>query len=578
MERKLAAILAADVVGYSALMEMDEAGTFERVTAGRTELFEPEIARHHGRIFKLMGDGLLADFASVVAAVECAVALQRGLAERNAAVPEDKRIQLRIGVNLGEVIVEGDDCYGEGVNIATRIEQMAEPGGIFVSGKVAKEVEKRLALGFEPMGEQKLRNLDEPIQVFRVNMSDAPGRRTRSGSRVSIAVLPFDIFAGEERWQRIADGIVEEIITDLVRHGEIAVIARHSTFAFRGKSIDLREVGRSLGAGYLLVGSMQVSNGHIRLNVQLVDAETGTHLWAARLDRPEGDLFELEDAVVESVAGSICGMEGAVVRAQLARLGRRHPADLESFELYLLALEREKTFDRERTYEAIDLLQRSLALDPEYARAWLILAYCWEHVASCCWQSDVHSAEQERRRAILKAAELDPHDPLVKIELGDILFDDGNHAAALSIYQQALAAGQTNADATALIAKYVGGLMGRPAEARKLMDRALRLNPYAPRWYHMNKLRVCYLARDYIGALETVRSSAETPVTRLFEALSLAGLGRKDDAVPAVAEMGKRYPVFDPRSVARESWINGAEALDQFEDGLRALGFETVGR
>ncbi|APG86638.1 adenylate cyclase (plasmid) [Sinorhizobium americanum CCGM7] len=352
------------------------------------------------------------------------------------------------------------------------------------------------------------------------------------------------------------------------------MIARASAFAFRGKSVDLREVGRMLGAEYLLVGSIQTSTGRIRLNVQLVEAKSGRHLWAERLERAKGDIFELEDAVVDAVAGSICGMDGAIVRAQLARLGRRHPAALESFEFYLLGLEREKTFDREKTLEAIDFLQQSLALDPGHARAWLILAYCWEHVAACFWQSDIQVAWQERRHAILKAAELDPHDPLVKIELGDILFDDGDHAAARTLYEQALAAGRTNADAMALIAKYVGGILGRPDEARELIERAMRLNPYPPRWYHMNKLRVCYLGRDYVGAIGAAHSSPEAPTTRLFEALSLVGVGRKDDAARAVTEMVERYPGFEPWNIARESWINGEGALDQFCEGIRALGLQ----
>ncbi len=267
MDRKLSTILAADVVGYSALMVRDEAGTFERLRAGRKELFEPEIARHHGHIFKLMGDGMLAEFGSVVDAVECAVALQRGLAERNGAVPEDQRIQVRIGINLGEVIVEGEDRYGEGVNVAARLQQLADPGGICVSGKVAKEVEKKLAFGFEPMGEQRVKNIAEPVQAFRVILEGQARRRPARSSfphwvraavvvsipilvlvgsvwqfwptatvvgKPSVAVLPFDNYGGDEATGRLADGLTEDVIADLARFPEFQVIARNSTETYKG--------------------------------------------------------------------------------------------------------------------------------------------------------------------------------------------------------------------------------------------------------------------------------------------------------------------------------------------------------
>ena len=288
MERRLAVILAADVVGYSALMERDEAGTFARLSAGRKELFEPEIARHHGRIFKLMGDGLLAEFSSVVDAVECAVSLQRGLSERNATVPASERIQVRIGVNLGEVIVDGDDRYGEGVNIATRLEQLAEAGDVYVSGKVAKEVEKKLAFGFESMGEQRVKNIVEPVSVYRVNIDGTATPRARSSlpwrrrasliaaglmaiilvsgaalygwmnwagqakgpalpEKPSIVVLPFDNLSDDPQQAYFADGIAEDLMTDLSRLSGLFVVSRNSAFAYKGKAVDLRQVGRELG-------------------------------------------------------------------------------------------------------------------------------------------------------------------------------------------------------------------------------------------------------------------------------------------------------------------------------------------
>ena len=251
VERKLAAILAADVVGYSALMEADEKGTHERLTAGRKELFEPEIARHHGRVFKLMGDGMLAEFGSVVDAVECAVALQRGLAERNASISEDRRIEVRIGINLGEVIVEGDDRYGEGVNVAARLEQLAEPGGICVSEKVSREVEKKLAFGFEPMGKQRVKNIAEPISCFRVMLqlqgsaqSDQSSQKPlKLPDKPSIAVLPFQNMSGDPEQEYFSDGLTDDIITELSRFKSLFVAARNSAFQYKGKSPNIQLVG-----------------------------------------------------------------------------------------------------------------------------------------------------------------------------------------------------------------------------------------------------------------------------------------------------------------------------------------------
>jgi TolB-like protein/class 3 adenylate cyclase len=350
MERRLSAILAADVVGYSALMEQDEAGTFERLRAHRKELFEPEIEKHHGRIFKLTGDGLFAEFTSVVDAVECAVSLQRGLLERNANVAEDQHMYVRIGINLGEVIVEGDDRLGEGVNIAARLEQLAEPGGICVSGKVTKEVEKKLAFAFEPMGEQKVKNIAEPVQVYKVKLEGPKVRprphrshKTPLGvlaastiaillmlvagfgtwrwfspsvsplpEKASIAVLPFDNIGDDPKWERFADGITEDIITDLSHSKDLIVIARNSTEVYKGKPVDIRQIGRDLNVKYVLEGSIQPLGEQIRVTAQLIEAASGSHAWSERYDRPVDDLFAVQNDVTQRIAATIAGFEGAV--------------------------------------------------------------------------------------------------------------------------------------------------------------------------------------------------------------------------------------------------------------------------
>ncbi len=381
MDRKLSAILAADVVGYSALMERDEAGTFERLRAGRKELFEPEIARHHGHIFKLMGDGLLAEFGSVVDAVECAVSLQRGLAERNAAVPEDQRIQVRIGINLGEVIVEGDDRYGEGVNIAARLQQLAEPGGICVSGKVAKEVEKKLAFGFEPMGEQKVKNIAEPVQAYRVLVDPAaagksvnryprfwrnlavaigvfvivlglaaawwrpweppikpaaPAANAATDTRPSLAVLPFDNLNDDKEQEYLASGFTEDLTTELARVPGLFVVSRNAAFGYKGKETKPAEIVAALGVRYLLEGSIRRVGDDMRINVQLIDGTTAGHLWAERFDGQWADVFALQDKVVGSIAGALkLRLVSSQGKAEFAG-GTSNPA---AYEAYLRGME-----------------------------------------------------------------------------------------------------------------------------------------------------------------------------------------------------------------------------------------------
>src|SRR5215475_63907 len=313
MERKLAAILAADVVGYSALMEADEAGTHERLKAGRKELFEPEIARHHGRVFKLMGDGMLAEFGSVVDAVECAVALQRGLAERNASISEDRRFDVRIGINLGEVIVEEDDRYGEGVNVAARLQQLAEPGGICVSEKVSREVEKKFAFGFEPMGQQRVKNIGEPISCFRVTLQIPGSAQSDQSSqkppklpeKPAIAVLPFQNMSGDPEQEYFSDGLTEDIITELSRFKNLLVVARNSSFTFKGQAVDVKEIGRKLGARYVVEGSVRRAGNRIRITAQLLETATGNHLWAERYDRDLEDIFAVQTSwCVRSPASS----------------------------------------------------------------------------------------------------------------------------------------------------------------------------------------------------------------------------------------------------------------------------------
>ena len=370
MERKLAAILAADVVGYSALMERDEAGTFDRLKATRKELFEPEIKKHHGRIFKLMGDGLLAEFGSVVDAVECAVSLQRGLGERNASASENERIQVRIGVNLGEVIVDGEDRYGDGVNVAARLQQIAEPGGICVSGKVAREVEKKLALGLEPMGDQKLKNLVEPISASRIVMEGSavpkPSLRPLDPPvRPALAVLPFTNLSGDPEQDYFADGVVDDIITAFSRFTSFAVIARNSSFVYKGRAVDVRQVAKELGVRYVLEGSLRRAGNRLRIVAQLVDGVSGVHLWAEHFDGSVSDVFAFQDRITADVALKV-GPQ--IQMAEIERSRRERPGSVAVYDTYLQAIPMINNETAKENAEAYALLTRALSLEPENAQ------------------------------------------------------------------------------------------------------------------------------------------------------------------------------------------------------------------
>jgi TolB-like protein/class 3 adenylate cyclase len=334
MERRLAAILAADVVGYSRLMEADEVGVLGALKRHRVELINPKIADHHGNIVKLMGDGALVEFASVVDAVECALAIQRGMAERNAETTEERRINLRIGVHLGDVMVEGEDIYGDGVNIAARLEGLSQPGGICISQQAFDQIETKLDLKYEDLGDQRVKNIARPVHAYRIRLDGTQPRRAffrkisrrnlpalgallvlalvavigwqfwlaePAGVRSSIAVLPFDNIGGGESTGRLADGITEDIITDLARFPEFEVVARHSVEVLKGKAVDIREVGKALNVGYVLEGSIQRQEGRVRITAQLLDTTSGLHLWSERWDRPAEDVFAVQTEIAELV-------------------------------------------------------------------------------------------------------------------------------------------------------------------------------------------------------------------------------------------------------------------------------------
>ena len=371
--RRLAAILAADVVGYSRLIGADEEGTLNRLRSIRGEVIDPKITEHRGRLVKTTGDGLLVEFSSVVDALRCATEWQHGMNERNADVPPTSRIEFRMGINVGDVVVEDGDIFGDGVNVAARLEGLAEPGGICVSARVQEDVAGRLDLIFDELGEQKLKNIARPVQVYRVRVATientSKGTPTESGpaltlpDKPSIAVLPFVNLSGDAQQEYFVDGMVDEIITALSRIRWLFVIARNSSFAFKGQAIDVKRIGRELGVRYVLEGSVRKAGQRVRITGQLIDAVTGTHLWADRFDGSLENVFDLQDKVASSVAGVI---EPALEAAEIGRLVGRPTRELAAYDLYLRALPHAYSWDKRLIVQAIGLLGQASERDPSY--------------------------------------------------------------------------------------------------------------------------------------------------------------------------------------------------------------------
>jgi TolB-like protein/class 3 adenylate cyclase len=609
MERRLSAILAADVVGYSALMEQDEAGTFDRLRAHRKELFEPEIQKHHGRIFKLTGDGLFAEFTSVVDAVECAASLQRGLAERNASVPEDQRIDVRIGINLGEVIVEGDDRLGEGVNIAARLEQLAEPGGICVSGKVAKEVEKKLAFAFEPMGEQKVKNIVEPVPAYKVKLDHVPIRRlakppqsSRNWALVSaglallllaggawwfwpeqnidlkpsIAVLPFSNYSRDEATGRLADGLTEDVITDLARFRDLSVIARNSTMLYKDKPIDVRQVGRDLNVRYVLEGSIQRQEAKVRATAQLIDATSGAHVWSNRWDRPAGDIFAVQTEIAEAVAAALGGAMSfsVITRAELENARRQRPSDLSAYDHFLMAAEIKGQHSKELIKIGLDHAEKAVALDPLFARAYTVrgwLRFISAAAYDADWATMLEKAGADWRRAV----ELDPMDAEARVAHGAYLIMKGRFSEGAAHLRHAIELAPMHAQVLRAAAEQMPYL-GEVEEGARLADRAIRLDPHLPPGNKNGLIEPYFYAGRFQQVIEIATSMPEetrSKWTVMDLAMSYAYLNRTNEAETAKAAYLERFG-----DTSAEQWLMEGQAYvrqqerDWFVNGFRQLG------
>jgi TolB-like protein/class 3 adenylate cyclase len=569
--RRLAAILAADVAGYSRLMGADEEGTLERLKALRRELLDPKIAEHHGRIVKTTGDGMLVEFASVVDAVRCAVKVQQSMAERNTGAATDNRIELRIGINLGDVIVEGDDLYGDGVNIAARVEALADAGGVFVSNTVYDHVRDRLPFVFEDLGEQQVKNIARPVRVYRVRHAAAKSLAVEAQpapplpDKPSIAVLPFANMSGDPEQEYFVDGMVEEIITALSRIRWLFVIARNSSFTYKGEAVDVKQVGRELGVRYVLEGSVRKGSNRVRITGQLIDAATGAHLWADRFDGSLEDVFELQDKVASSVAGII---EPALQAAETARSAGRLTADLTAYDLYLRAYAMYLSSTRQIP-EALRLMEQAIARDSHYGPA-----LAWG--AFLCHRLLLDGRSEDREADRLKCAdfarralEVARDDPVILANAANALGYLGEDIGAmLALVDRALALNPNFARGW-----HISGILrieaGQPDIALEHLETALRLSPRARIGNSHNLIgNAHFFARRFDEAvpklLLAIQEDPSFTVPYRHLAACYAHMGRLDEARDIVARLRAITPVVMPDV----SYLRNAEHRELYLSGL----------
>jgi adenylate cyclase len=585
VNRRLAAILAGDIAGYSRLMSADEEGTLRQLKAHRKELIDLKIVEHRGRIVKTTGDGMLVEFVSVVDAVRYSVDIQRGMAERNADVPPDRRIEFRIGINVGDIISDENDIYGDGVNVAARLEALAEPGGILVSRNVHDQVRDKLNFGFEDMGEQAVKNMARPIGVHRVsivenaapmavNAAAVAKTEVSSSDRPSIAVLPFANMSGDAEQEYFADGISEDIITGLSKLRWFFVIARNSSFAYKGKAIDVKRAARELGVRYVLEGSVRKGGNRVRITAQLIDAATSNHIWADRYDGDLTDVFALQDEITEKVVAAI---EPKLLEAEGIRSQNRSPDDLGAWEMVIQANSLFWRLTNAETKAAIDVLRRAVERYPNYGPAHSILAFVLLVSGYLGW-SVMELQLQEATRLAARAAQLDDSDPWAHLALGFVAFVRRQTNVAAAEFRRALELNPNFAAAHG----YLGWTLafdGQSDEAMRHLEEAIRMSPHDPQnaVFNTGLAVVHYLEKRYAKAVEysskaLQQRSAFTAGHRIHVA-SLAQNGQIDDAREALARLKEMHPDLSISWIEKNVPYTSVQ-LAKFVEGMRKAGLE----
>jgi len=579
VERRLAAILAADVARYSRLMGEDEEGTHAALTALRREVSDPKIAEHRGRIVKTTGDGLLVEFPSVVDAVRCAVELQREMALRNGGVAKERRIEFRIGINLGDIIIDEHDIYGDGVNVTARLEALAEPGGIWVSGVVRDQVRDKVDFGFEDLGEQQVKNIARPVRVYRIPLAETA--RTKAPLRLpdkpSLAVLPFQNMTGDAEQDYFVDGIVEEITTAISRLPRLFVIARNSSFTYKGRAVDMKQVARELGVRYVLEGSVRKAGNRVRITGQLIDTATSAHIWADRFDGALDDIFELQDEVASHIVGAI---EPKLQLSEIERAKRKPTQSLDAYDLYLRALAQFHKYTRDSLRRAIVLLKQALVIDSSYAPAAAMIGWCRIHERIQGWGllSDGDAAEGVRLARLAVEAGRDDPDTLWMAAFTLSVFA-GAHETALSVMERALTLNPNSAHAW-MASGWVLCFLNRPDRAIEAFQRAMRLSPHDLLGFAFTGgLALAHLcAGRYEAAAEwadrSLREQSRSSLVVRYKLAACAYLGRIEE----VREWLERLLELEPgltitqwkASHPAQSISPGVVAI--LEEGLRKAG------
>ena len=585
VHRRLAAILAADVVGYSRLMESDEGDTLARLKTMRKEVFDARLPDHNGRIVKTMGDGVLVEFGSAVDAVQHAVEVQQALAERNQAENAERRIELRIGINVGDVIVEGDDLYGDGVNIAARLEALADPGGIFISGTVFDQVGKKLELSYDDLGEKEIKNISEPIRTYRVRLDDAASTTPSVLADVSepmplllpdkpsIAVLPFDNMSGDPAQEFLADGVVEAITAALSRIRSFFVIARNSAFTFKNRVANAVDIGKELGVAYLLEGSVQKAGDRIRITVQLIETETGAHIWAEHYDGSMEDIFDLHDRITERVAGQL---QPSIRLAEIERSRGKRPSDQTAYDFTMRAMPHVWALEQEESSKALALLDEALAIDPAYPLALSLAGWCHAQRSVYNWSEDVKQSQEKAFKLAEKAAELSGDDPMILAVLGAVHTFVRNFGTARILLERAVALDPNAAWAWQRLG-WLENYADRPERALEHFQRALRLSPLDPINFnnYVGMASANEVAGNYDEAAALYRRGLEERPHAMWIYRSLApvlvGAGRMAEAEEAYAVLMKTYPDLTTGKI-RQAMVFSDDVLDRMIANLKKLG------
>jgi adenylate cyclase len=587
VERRLVAVLAADVAGYSRLMGVDEEGTLARLKAVRKSLADPTIAAHRGHIVKTTGDGMLVEFASAVDAIRGAVEIQRAMAKQNANVPQDQRIEFRIGIHVGDIIIDDNDIFGDGVNIAARLEGIAEPGGVCISDDARRQIRGKVDIAFADMGAQNLKNIAEPMRAWRLQIDQGPSssfalieplankaQPLPLPDRPSIAVLPFQNMSGDPEQEYFADGMVEDIITELSRIRWLFVIARNSSFTYKGQAVDVKQAGRELGVRYVLEGSVRKGGNRIRITGQLIDALTGAHLWAERYDRDLSDIFTVQDEIAASVTAVI---EPALAAAEQERVLRKPPERLDAWEAYQRGLWHFHKYRPEENKTALAFFSQAIALDPNFAPGHYgyALALQWDiwHFSSRPFLEVQGTAREEAQIAV----SLDDKDAMAHAVLAHMMMWGGEWEAAIAEARTAVALNPNSAIVISMLG-CVLGFGGYREEALERLQQAMRASPHDPLIWLWSIWRAVlqFFSRDFVAALQTLRQ-----VVRLrpsyappyeYIAASLAYLGQLDEAREALERVPPQSAEQLQRWQQRPPWMRPEDYALRVEGVRLAAG------